>query len=95
MAAQLEVQERVSTLADLDEQVAELHKRLEKQLLQQLDTQEALRCSCLAAKIAGHFCAGSPMACDERVLTVLACKAACNVLRVTGVLQDWAMTRGV
>ena len=84
VAAQLEVQERVSTLADLD-----------KQLLQQLDTQEALRCSCLAANIAGHFCAGSPMACDERVLTVLACKAACNVLRVTGVLQDWAMTRGV
>ena len=48
VAVQLEVQERVGALADLDEQVADMHKRLEKQLLQQLDTQEALRCSCPA-----------------------------------------------
>ena len=30
-------------LADLDEQIAEMHKRLEKQLMQQLETQELLR----------------------------------------------------
>ena len=82
-------------LADLDEQVGEMHKRLEKQLLQQLDTQEALRCSRLAAEIEGQLCAGSPVACDERALTALACKAACNVLHETGILQDWAMTRDV
>lgn len=40
---QLEAQEQVSTLSDLDEQMAEMHKRLEKQTLQQLDTQELLR----------------------------------------------------
>ena len=40
---QLEVQDRVSKMADLDEQIAEMHKRLEKQLLQQLETQELLR----------------------------------------------------
>jgi len=42
---QLEVQDRVSKMADLDEQMAEMHKRLEKQLLQQLETQELLRCA--------------------------------------------------
>ncbi len=42
-AVQLEVQDRVGKMADLDEQLAEMHKRLEKQLLQQLDTQELLR----------------------------------------------------
>ena len=60
MAAQLEVQERVGVLADLDEQVAEMHKRLEKQLLQQLDTQEALRCSCLAVIFGRSGRAGTP-----------------------------------
>ena len=43
VAVQLEVQDRVGKMADLDEQLAEMHKRLEKQLLQQLDTQELLR----------------------------------------------------
>ena len=43
VCVQLEVQDRVNTLADLDEQIAEMHKRLEKQLLQQLETQELLR----------------------------------------------------
>ena len=43
MCVQLEVQDRVNTLADLDEQIAEMHKRLEKQLLQQLEAQELLR----------------------------------------------------
>lgn len=43
VCVQLEVQDRVSMLADLDEQIAEMHKRLEKQLMQQLETQELLR----------------------------------------------------
>ena len=44
VSVQLEVQDRVGKQADLDEQLAEMHKRLEQQLLQQLDTQELLRC---------------------------------------------------
>ena len=45
VSVQLEVQDRVGKMADLDEQLAEMHKRLEKQLLQQLDTEELLRYS--------------------------------------------------
>ena len=45
LSVQLEVQDRVGKMADLDEQLAEMHKRLEKQLLQQLDTEELLRYS--------------------------------------------------
>lgn len=41
--AQLEVQDRVGILADLNEQIAEMHKQLEKQLLQQLEAQDLLR----------------------------------------------------
>ncbi len=42
-ALQLEIQDRVSTLADLKEQIEEKHRQLEKQLMQQLDVQELLR----------------------------------------------------
>lgn len=46
---QLEVQDRVGIIADLKEQIEEKHKQLEKQLLQQLDVQELLRCTGLPA----------------------------------------------
>ena len=59
--AQLEVQDRVGKLADLDEQIAEMHKRLEKQLLQQLDTQERLRCTASFMLSLLIACAGTKM----------------------------------
>lgn len=40
---QSEVQDRVGSLADINEQIAEIHKQLEKQLLQQLEAQDQLR----------------------------------------------------
>lgn len=43
----MQVQDRVSILADLKEQIEEKHKQLEKQLLQQLEVQELLRCACI------------------------------------------------
>lgn len=56
VSVQLEVQDRVGKMADLDEQLAEMHKRLEKQLLQQLDTQELLRYKQSLPVIASAYC---------------------------------------
>ena len=38
------LQEQVSLLADLDEQIGDAHAALEQQLLHQLHTQDLLRC---------------------------------------------------
>ncbi len=46
VAIQLQVQDRVGMLADLKEQIEDKHMQLEKQLLQQLEVQELLRCTC-------------------------------------------------
>ncbi len=84
-SVQLEVQDRVGKMADLDEQLAEMHKRLEKQLLQQLDTQELLRCTAPLML----FTLGSPQSsqdqqCDHgRALTssTLTVTELCNLLQ--------------